>query len=369
MKQFPTIYMQAKDGKVKQWEIWATEFPGLGLNLTIASVTTRYGIVGGNFQTNERRITEGKNVGRSNETTPYEQACLEAESKWKKKVDKGYVEDISGKSDVRLPMLAQKFTKVKHHIQYPALCQPKLNGVRCFAKKVSNTGMDYSSRKGKSFNDTLGHLTPHLLPSMYVGEIFDGEIYVHGWTFQQIIRAVKKHRKESLELEYHVYDVADETIENDKRIWQIKSILRWDVNTPVIPVGTDIAMSENDVYTYHDKYVQEGYEGVMIRNYAGMYVFNHRSLDLQKYKEFIDEEFEIVSVKDGEGLEEGCAIFEVENAENRFWVRPRGSRKLRRKWLDDIENIIGKELTVRYQCLSEDGIPIFPVGICIRDYE
>ena len=358
--KFPIIYMQAKGGKVKQWEIWATKFPGY------ASVTTRYGFIDGEKQENERRITTGKNVGRANETTPFEQACLEAESKWKKKVDKGYVEDMSGESDVRLPMLAQKFTKVKHHIQYPALCQRKLNGVRCFAKKVSDTEMDYTSRKGKSFNGTLEHLTPHFLPIMNVGQIIDGEIYVHGWTFQQIIRAVKKLRPASTELQFHAYDVAEKNVTNYNRL----KLLHNYANVFVITVETVIVHSEDEVYALHDKYVKEGYEGVMIRNSAGMYVFNHRSLDLQKYKEFIDEEFEITFVKDGEGLEEGCAIFEVENADkNRFWVRPRGSRKLRQKWYDDQSQIIGKELTVRYQELSEDGIPIFPVGICIRDYE
>jgi len=359
--KFPIIYMQAKGGKVKQWEIWATKFPGY------ASVTTRYGFIDGEKQENERRITTGKNVGRANETTPFEQACLEAESKWKKKVDKGYVEDVSGESDVRLPMLAKKFKDAKHNIQYPAMVQRKLNGVRCFAKKVSNTEMDYSSRKGKSFNGTLGHLTPHLLPIMDVGEIYDGEIYVHGWTFQQIIRAVKKLRPASAELQYHVYDIADESTSNIARTIRM---LVPKFNDFIVRVITEQAASEDEVYTYHDQYVREGYEGVMIRNTGGKYLFNHRTDDLQKYKEFIDEEFEITFVKDGEGLEEGCAIFEVENADkNRFWVRPRGSRKLRQKWYDDQSQIIGKELTVRYQCLSEEGIPQFPVGICIRDYE
>ena len=30
---------------------------------------------------------------------------------------------------------------------------------------------------------------------------------------------------------------------------------------------------------------------------------------------------------------------------------------------------VGKKLTVRYQELTDDGIPRFPVGIAIRDYE
>jgi len=32
-------------------------------------------------------------------------------------------------------------------------------------------------------------------------------------------------------------------------------------------------------------------------------------------------------------------------------------------------NYIGQQLTVRYQELTDDGVPRFPVGIAIRNYE
>jgi DNA ligase-1 len=51
-------------------------------------------------------------------------------------------------------------------------------------------------------------------------------------------------------------------------------------------------------------------------------------------------------------------------------VRPKGTVAQRKQWYNEAVNIIGKkELTVRYQEKSEDLIPIFPVGIAIRDYE
>ena len=51
-----------------------------------------------------------------------------------------------------------------------------------------------------------------------------------------------------------------------------------------------------------------------------------------------------------------------------FNVRPRGTVEQRRVWLEETDNLTGALLTVRYQELSEDSIPIFPVGIAIRDY-
>ena len=65
-----------------------------------------------------------------------------------------------------------------------------------------------------------------------------------------------------------------------------------------------------------------------------------------------------------------CVLFIVRNRRGHtFVVRPRGSFELRRQWMKDINSIIGKKLTVRYQELTDDGIPRFPVGISIRDYE
>lgn len=361
-KSKPVLYGLTSAGKVKRWQVSAVEN-----NDGTASVWKEHGQVGGQLQKTERIVKTGKNVGRSNETTPYEQACLEAISAFKKKTDKGYTTDPSGKSEVRLPMLAQRFTKAGHHIQYPAICQRKLNGVRCFAEKISETEIDFSSRKGKSFNGTLGHLTPHLLPVMTIHEIFDGEIYVHGFTFQQIIRLVKKYRPGQTEkLEYWIYDIADPDTPQHERSGKLLNRL----NQPLYCVPNVVADSSVAVHKYHDIFVKEGFEGIIIRNQLGHYKFNHRSQDLQKYKEFFDKEVTIIGGKEGEGVETGCVVFlcRDENG-NEFSSRPRGSRELRKKWFKEIDRLVGKELTIRYQELSEDEVPVFNVGIAIRDYE
>jgi DNA ligase-1 len=120
----------------------------------------------------------------------------------------------------------------------------------------------------------------------------------------------------------------------------------------------------------HEKYVQEGYEGLIIRNSESCYVLNYRSKDLQKYKQFIDEEYEIVSGKEATGEDAGTVIFECKTpGDIIFSVRPRGSRELRKYMLQNLKNYIGKKLTVRYQNLSERNVPRFPVGITVRDYE
>jgi len=54
---------------------------------------------------------------------------------------------------------------------------------------------------------------------------------------------------------------------------------------------------------------------------------------------------------------------------NVFWSRPKGSRKQRHIWYWNAKRYIGSSLTIRYQELTEDNVPVFNVGIAIRDYE
>lgn len=363
-KVFPKLYALASNGKQKEWQVSVHEQEEDGLCL----IRRVHGFTDNKMQTIEKAVTSGKNIGRSNETTIFEQAVSDAQSLWNKKKDSAYTETAPKKKDpVPLPMLALPFKKRKHDIEYPCYVQPKLNGCRVFARKIDKSTIEYTSRNGKKY-ETLGHLTPKLLSVMEAGDILDGEVYVHGMHFQQIIRLLKKLRPESKDLQYHVYDKAEmKTPYHDRLVW-LENKFGWEGE--IVVVHTHMAICEEDVYKYHSDFVKDGYEGVIVRNKKGKYKFRHRSKDLQKYKEFKDEEFKIVGCKEGTGIHEGCAVLEccLENGCT-FFVYPKGTLEHRKKLLKDMDKIIGKDLTVRYQDVSEDGVPIFPVGIAIRDYE
>jgi DNA ligase-1 len=107
----------------------------------------------------------------------------------------------------------------------------------------------------------------------------------------------------------------------------------------------------------------------MIRSKEGIYKHS-RSIDLLKYKEFQDDEYEVIGFEQGQGLEDGCVIWVCRTAEGKtFHCRPRGSRESRCELFQQGANHIGKKLTVRFQELTDEGIPRFPVGISLRDYE
>lgn len=362
----PTLYSVSSTGKQKEWTISVESNPNGS-----ATIIRNHGFSGAKIQTIEKIISEGKNAGKANATTPYEQAVRDALSMRQKRLDTGYTEeqpDLDNFVPPELPMLAHPFTKRKHNIVYPAFVQPKLDGVRCFAKKVDENTIRFTSRKGKVY-DTLDHLVPALLKCMKIGDILDGEIYIHGKTFQHIVRLVKKLRPESATLQFHIYDLAIEGVEYYNRMTKLWRIVG-DKYPELVFTETKEVLIEDGIYQWHDNWVKQGYEGVIIRNQSGLYKFDNRSADLQKYKEFIDEEFEIVGGESGTGLHEMCVIFTCKNkAGKTFNVYPRGSLQARRDMFGNLAKLVGKSLTVRYQQLSEDGVPIFPIGIVVRDYE
>jgi DNA ligase-1 len=366
MKQnYPRLYSQTSTGKLKWWEIEVS-----GKKSGNATITVRYAGDGEVERESTKEIAEGKNIGKKNETSPWEQACSEAQSTWKKKIDKGYKEDQAmSHASVLLPMLALQFEKRKHDIAYPAAVQAKLDGVRVLVEKKSKTKVVYYSRQGKEYG-TLHHLDNDLLRLMRVGEVWDGEIYSHDITFQEMMSYVKKQRPESEKLAIWFFDLVNPNLTFHERYYELETALTENNNSLIKLVHTYDISSEEDVYKYHDRFIEDGFEGVIIRNWDGFYKLKDRSKDLQKLKAFIDEEYEIIGGEPGTGTETGCIVFTCKNKKGQeFKVRPRGSFELRKEWMMNIYDIIGKQLTVRYQELTDDGVPRFPVGIGIRDYE
>jgi DNA ligase-1 len=344
-------------------------------------IETEHGYEDGKKQLDQRYVGQGKNIGKANETTTYEQACSEAKSAHSRKKDSGYVEDkskIPSTSDgLFLPMLAHRYDKHSAKIKFPCLVQPKLDGVRMLARKEGGT-VTMWSRKGKLI-DIPDKINAQLCLMLKDGQCTDGELYVHGWTFQRIISAVKKKRDDTDLLEYHIYDSPHPALPFETRLPQ-KGVgatmfphhcQNWTIigkNIKIVSTYDVVDQAEFDIY--EGMMVQQGYEGMMVRNQNSLYKYKHRSYDLQKVKRFVDDEFEIIGGKDGEGRESGLIIYRCVTSDGlEFDVRPKGSHEERREAFNNLEEYIGKHLTVCYQELTDDGRPRFPVGIVVRDYE
>lgn len=391
---FPVLYGESSHGKQKLWSVEVLERDGAGV------IVQRHGYVDGKIVVNERVVTVGKNLGKKNATTPVQQAISEAQSLWNKKRDAAYAPAAAGgagaagaaaggagaagaaaddaeapadaASGAILPMLAKDFNKNSKHIHFPCFAQRKLDGVRCVA--IPGRGM--FSRNGKAF-PCLDHIRAEL-DRVRSGVILDGELYSDALTFQEIVGLVKKETltpADTAKLHTIYLCVYDCILEDRSAGYSARNALLTEMfgtldvrHMRLLP--TVLCAGLEDVKRLHAEYVAEGYEGLILRNTAGLYAIQHRSNDLQKYKEFFDAEYPIVGFREGDGVEKGCVIWVCRTpAGQEFAVRPRGTREERQAAFQTGAGAIGKRLTVRYQELTDDGLPRFPVGITIRDYE
>jgi DNA ligase-1 len=201
----------------------------------------------------------------------------------------------------------------------------------------------------------------------------DGELYTTEIPFENLAGLIKKKRATTEDLkqiqliDYHVYDLIDlqsPTVTFTERIALLDSL----VNSSFKHVKLVKTCTVPSHVEFYEKFIGEGYEGAMLRNSNGQYKQNNRSSDLQKYKEFQEEEYKIVDFTQGEGRDEGSVIWICEIADGtRFNVRPRGTVEHRKELFNNASKSIGSALTVIFQELSKFGVPRFPVGKSIRD--
>jgi DNA ligase-1 len=363
-KTLPTLYNRATNGKITVRHTDIQEQPDGQVHIIV-----QHGYLGGKLQTDTKVVSKGKNIGKANETTIWDQALADAISACNRKRDEGYVEDQADIKDRSagyfLPMLAKDFTKDSKKIKYPCYVQPKLDGMRALARKTNGV-VEMWSRQGKPIT-TPTKILEELTTWLDEGESVDGEIYVHGWDFQRLISAVKRTREDTEALEYWVYDRPDQFFEFCQRRLIIKNKSGGD-NIKLVPTWD--AESLEQIYDYQSELLSHGFEGIMIRNYDGPYAYDDRSYDLQKLKNFETAEFEIIGGRSGTGRASDCVIYTCKTKNNlTFEVYPQGTIENRKALFQTLNQDIGKFLTVKFFEYTQDGIPRFPIGIIIRDYE
>ena len=363
-----TVYKKTSTGKIQQWRAWV-ETTNDGFLLKVESGQTD----GKLTETAGQVINEGKQ-----KRSAREQAIFEATSKLSKKRDEAYFDSIeAAETQVKLlPMLAHSFAKRGHNITYPAIVQRKFDGVRCLAVLNSDGTVKLMSRKGKEFPH-LNHIRSDVAANnSNESLVLDGELYSDTLTFQELVGLVRRvtlkegNEAQMLEVSLRVYDCIDLNNEPDF-LARYRTITDITTGARFLSLVENISVStEREIHEAQARFVEEGYEGAMVRNRLGSYAIGKRSANLQKVKTFLDDEFEIVGFTQGTGGETGCVIWVCTTQSGKdFSVRPRGTREERMEYFQNGDIYFGHMLTVRYQELTDDGIPRFPVGISIRDYE
>ena len=362
----PTLYSRTSTGAIQKWFI----------EICDDAYRTIYGQVDGKLQSTEFTICKPKNEGKANATTGAEQALKEAKALWKKKKDSGCFEDINDIDKMLFtePMLAKKYEDYAGEIEFPVYSQPKLDGIRCIARKDG-----LWSRNGKKFV-SVPHIEDALKPvfELHPTLILDGELYCDKFSndFNAICSLVKKTkpteqdlRDSAASIQYWVYD---SDVKNKFRLRfydVVQSTIDMVASDFIRQVPTEFVQSKLYLDELYEKYVDEGYEGQMVR--LDKPYENKRSKSLLKRKEFQDKEYIILDVIEGEGNRSGGAgAMTFENEQGmRFNSNIKGSREYCAQLLREKDQLIGKQATVKFFNLTPDNVPRFPFVVGIRDYE
>ena len=421
VETFPILYAKDKIGKIRTWSATIYQLKEKTPSHPPAPNTPSFAIIehgqkDGKKQITQRDYTEGKNIGKKNETTPLKQCIAETRKKWEDKkekesfteslqsllseenihadaslVDKPSSESVVSVAKKYFPMLAQTFspdskTTKKHTIAFPCLVQPKLDGLRCIVYRDPITGEIHRQSRTGTYFDTMSHVAESLAPlfARFPKVILDGELYTTKIPFEELAGMIKKKhltqedREKLRSIEYHIYDIIDETSTYEQRLATIKKMFAQVASSTLssphsLPkyiriVHTVEAKTPADFKTEFSRFIEEGYEGIMLRNKEGKYRCNFRSHDLQKYKEFIEDEYKIIDFTQGDGRDKGTVIWICTTKDGKeFAVRPRGTIESRKILFNNGKKYVGKMLTVIYQELTEEGKPRFPVGKDIRE--
>jgi DNA ligase-1 len=132
----------------------------------------------------------------------------------------------------------------------------------------------------------------------------------------------------------------------------------------VVRVEASTIQRLSQIATYHEAFVELGYEGIMIRNPMAFYQEQIRSKGLLKYKLFKEQEYEVIGHVEGKG---GIPVFVCETNGKTFQVMVKSTMEDKKNSMEHVTSFYHQWLTVKYQELSKDGIPRFPVGIGFRD--
>lgn len=384
--EFPTLYKLDSKNNVRIWKITVED------NGSSAYIFTESGMLNGKIRKTEPTIvTKGKNQGKINETSYLEQAINDATSKFNKKkrsdqlTEKMPLTTQKNTNKVFRPMLANKYDP--KNVSFPYVLQPKLDGVRCNVHFKSGVPTLFS-RTGKEFYN-LQDIRNSLQKKPYSDSIIlDGEIGCFGkdpeLSFQEATGLIKRKKtsEKALEenfLDYVLYDiyVKDQPNLSFENRWGILVDFHNKLDNESkkhikLCCGTKLvyAKDKKTIDKTLEHYLDKGFEGLMLRKPEDPYGVDKRPKGLLKYKKFQDAEFEIVGFKSGKGQDANTIIFTCKTKDNKlFDVRPKGTLEVRKEMLLNGKSYINKNLTVKFFELTDRGVPRFPVGISLRDYE
>jgi hypothetical protein len=275
------------------------------------------------------------------------------------------------------PMKCQKFQEGK--ITYPAIAQPKLNGLRCVLRwetnelgegmfKYKHESAKLRTKEGLEYH--MPHITDGLSKHLFVTAdgtdlAYDGELYCHGMGLNKIKAScpmintrgtLSNPSEDPSNISFHCFDVAIPDVLQYDRLF-FREELRNHNNIHV--VGHIFVHSDEEVLAFRDQCIIGGYEGCVVRDIHSEYAFGFRPNFIRKCKKYLDSEFLIIDLIP-KPTDDSLPLFILKNDINdeTFECNPTGDWTTQREWMEDRLNLIGKWATVKY--MERSGVKKVP---------
>ena len=288
------------------------------------------------------------------------------------------------------PMLAYPVSDKPINYNQDVFMQSKLDGVRCIIQSEDveyhepNTGRLIKAQAVKAYSRTgkewknIDHILVELIPffQKHPNVVLDGELYNHKFKddFEQIISMVRKTKPTDYDrkvskicVQFHCYDMI-----NRKMNFKTREAWLWN-NLPtsncIKTVPSYRVDDTEEVDVYHEKSLNAGYEGSILRKDKPYEC--KRSFNLLKVKDFEDSEALLLDWVEGKGKRVGTIgkFMAMDKDKNIFGMPVMDKFEHLQNNFEEMKTWVGKTATFKYFERTKAGSYRHPLFKCIRDYE
>lgn len=378
------LYRRNNNGMPTVW--WAS------FNSDTNSIAVFYGLVRGNIRKEVYAVTQ-------------KDGQKELESRYNDKIKQGYqylneicdmhdrppVEDenslelfnflntylpkdlSNGNSNLLLPMLAKTYSG---NVWKKVSCmygQYKINGLRCIITAYTQNDMfkpirlRFQSREGIIWN-TLENLSDYLLsiiPANIIRDMIDGyvaldgEIYLPGYTINQINHFVKDANcVENKLLQFWCYDIMMEGNQVHRNMYRyhikkptsFNSIKEhYNNKERLIILHNKYITNDNEAIDARNHFINLGFEGLILRNAKTDYQYGRRRANyMEKFKDAAEGDFIILDIYKEKKRDLPILLCKNDINNEKFETRLSVSHIVQQEVLFDSQSYIGRTVHIEY---------------------
>ena len=410
-----TLYKHNAQGKPL---VWSIEESKASVGEGIKELHIKYGLFGGTLHEERIKIT----LKNANELQSRVKAKRkEGYKELSELKDSGISQEIFDSSNIHaklqylnsylpkysttsegfvLPMLAKVLEDNKPFEKYGAMLgQWKIDGLRCIIGAEKNDmdlfnpiTLTYHSRTGEDWTNKMNWMDEILIPKISKelldmmieeGACLDGELYLPGYSVNDINSFVKNTQlAQHYKLQYWCYDICCENMSAEKRnnLRLSEISVKWlDVTCKethlnnkeqlvILPTAYNL-QNIDDALFLRNKFIDYGFEGLILRNPFSEYQFGKRNQAMFKFKKIDDGNFIIVDII-SEHKRSDLPLFVLRNDINDelFECSINKPQNVQREILINKDKYIGKYMQVEFRARSGvNQVPFHARGVNIVD--